>query len=287
MVRALDTVMMGHSKVQHMMEGFFVSHVIPELKSEHRFLRFRACELVKVFDSRGMKWSATEVRRLAICSFFINTNGEAYIEISQNLEAAFRGIMDCMQDPELPVRVQAAEALGELVGHDEVREAMAPNAGRLMQELLKLSDETDLDVLTQTKEKIVEHFSEELLPFAVELTEQMRNSYMRLVQENLEAAERDPDGVQELDLSKNEEDKRKHDLTCLAARRLLIISVSVSVFAAMGCLSTIYQIVSAVEEKPHMLEQLEAVLLPMIGFTIEKECVGEFPRMGFECLCSS
>lgn len=97
--------------------------------------------------------------------------------------------MACLGDSELPIRVQAAEALATLIDHEVVRNAMAPNAGRLMQELLKLSDETDLDVLTTAKEKIVANFSEELLPFAVEITTHMTNSYMRLVKENLAAAD--------------------------------------------------------------------------------------------------
>jgi len=97
--------------------------------------------------------------------------------------------MACLSDPELPVRVQAAEALAVLIDHSVVRTAMAPNAGRLMQELLKLSDETDLDVLTQAKEKIVANFSEELLPFAVEITQHMANSFMRLVRENMASAD--------------------------------------------------------------------------------------------------
>ncbi|PWN53145.1 ARM repeat-containing protein [Violaceomyces palustris] len=232
MCRSLDTTMVNHEKVSGMLDGFFAQHVIPELRSEHKFLRFRACELVKAFDSNGMKWSS-----------------------DQSLEAAFRGVMECIGDAELPVRVQAAEAIGSLIAHDEVHAAMAPNAARLMQELLKLSDETDLDVLTETKEKVVAHFGEELLPFSVQLTEQMANSYMRLVNENLESAERGADGTLEFSMDNHEDDK---------------------LFAAMGCLNTIFQIISSAESKPEMLEKLEEVVLPIVAFTIEKECVELF-----------
>ena len=229
MCRALDLTMINHENVAGMLDGFFAQHVIPELKSEHRFLRFRACELVKSFDSNGMHWT-----------------NEA------TLEAAFRGVMDCIGDAELPVRVQAAEAIGTLIAHDEVHAAMAPNAARLMQELLKLSDETDLDILTPTKEKVVAHFGEELLPFSVQLTEQMANSYLRLVNENLETAERDPEGTLELSMDNHEDDK---------------------LFAAMGCLNTIFQIIASAESRPDMLEKLEAVILPIVAFTLEKDCV--------------
>ncbi len=140
--RAMDLTMVNHEKVSHMLDGFFAQHVIPELKSEHKFLRYRACDLVKAFDQNGMQWSNTAT-----------------------LEAAFRGVMECIGDAELPVRVVAAEAIGSLIDHDEVHAAMAPNAARLMQELLKLSDETDLDILSPTKSKVVANFGDELLPF--------------------------------------------------------------------------------------------------------------------------
>ncbi|PWZ00666.1 ARM repeat-containing protein [Testicularia cyperi] len=230
--RAVDLTMVNHEKVSTMLDGFFAQHVIPELKSEHRFLRYRACDLVKSFDHNGMEWSNTAT-----------------------LEAAFRGVMDCIGDEELPVRVAAAEAIGSLIDHDEVHAAMAPNAARLMQELLKLSDETDLDVLSPTKSKVVANFGEELLPFSIQLTQQMSESYMRLVNENLESADRDPDGTMELNMDNHEDDK---------------------LFAAMGCLNTIFQIIASAESKPEILAKLEEVVLPVVAFTLEKDCVELF-----------
>lgn len=115
--------------------------------------------------------------------------------------------MTCLQDAELPVRVQAAQAIGVLIDHDEVKAAMAPNAGRLMQELLKLADETDLDVLSMTTAKIVDSFSEELLPFAVEFCTHLRESYLRLVNEHLANCDIDPNNMESVDLGKGSEDK--------------------------------------------------------------------------------
>ncbi|TKY86757.1 hypothetical protein EX895_004397 [Sporisorium graminicola] len=230
--RAMDLTMVNHEKVSGMLDSFFAQHVIPEMKSEHKFLRYRACDLVKAFDHNGMQWSN-----------------------NATLEAAFRGVMDCIGDAELPVRVVAAEAIGSLIDHDEVHEAMAPNAARLMQELLKLSDETDLDILSPTKSKVVANFGEELLPFSIQLTQQMAESYMRLVNENLESADRDPDGTMELNMDNHEDDK---------------------LFAAMGCLNTIFQIIASAESKPEILEKLEEVVLPIVAFTLEKDCVELF-----------
>lgn len=230
--RAMDLTMVSHEKVSGMLDGFFAQHVIPELKSEHKFLRYRACDLVKSFDHNGMAWSN-----------------------NSTLEAAFTGVMNCIGDQELPVRVVAAEAIGSLIDHDEVHSAMAPNAARLMQELLKLSDETDLDILSPTKSKVVANFSEELLPFSIQLTQQMAASYLRLVNENLESADRDPEATMEFNMDNHEDDK---------------------LFAAMGCLNTIFQIIASAESKPEILEKLEEVVLPIVAHTLEKDCVELF-----------
>ena len=229
MCMTICQTMVHHENVQNMLDAFFVQHVLPVLKSPEPFLRLRACALIHAFDSAGMKW-----------------------QTSQSLETAFRGVMDCIMDTELPVRVKAAEAMGELVAHDEVHNAVAPNACRLMQELLKLSDETDLDVLMTTQEKIVNNFAEELLPFSVDLTQQMANNYMRLLQDNLAGAGADGgvDGVHAFNMDQGEEDKY---------------------FAAMGCLSTMYQMVTTADSRPDILAELEKVLLPVVAFTIQSE----------------
>ncbi|KDN41225.1 ARM repeat-containing protein [Tilletiaria anomala UBC 951] len=228
---AMQQTMVNDTIVGPQLDQFFAHHIVPELSSPHGFLRFRACELIKVFDKHGMQWSS-----------------------ASTLESAFNGVMQCLMDTsELPVRVQAAAALGELIAHEEVQSIMAPNAGRLMQELLKLSDETDLDTLMVTQEKVVEHFSDELLPFAVELTTQLRDSFIRMVQELSDAAARVEEGEggpQQVELGKNDEDK---------------------MFAAMANLATMYQVISAAESKPDILAQIEAVLLPAIAFTFEKQ----------------
>lgn len=227
---AISSTMVNQEGVKDNLDAFFMQHVLPALKSPEPFLRLRACAAVQTFDQAGLKWHTNE-----------------------SLETALRGVMDCIMDSELPVRVQAASAMGELVAHDEVHNAMAPNAGRLMQELLKLSDETDLDVLMTTQEKIVNQFSEELLPFSVQLVQQMANSYMRLVQENLaNNANDDGEGVRTFGMDQSEEDKY---------------------FAALGCLSTMYQIVTTAETRPEILAELEGVLLPVIAYTLEQEAI--------------
>lgn len=51
-----------------------------------------------------------------------------------------------------------------------VRTAVAPQVGKVIQDLLTLSDETDLDILNNSMEVMAEQFQTELLPVAAVLT---------------------------------------------------------------------------------------------------------------------
>jgi len=77
--------------------------------------------------------------------------------------------MGCLDDPELPVRCQAALALQPLLRHEYVVNAMRPQIPQLMQRLLALVNEVDADMLSMVMEEFVEQFSDELTPFAVDL----------------------------------------------------------------------------------------------------------------------
>ena len=87
----------------------------------------------------------------------------------QNLVTTFQGVMKCLDDPELPVRCQAAFALQPLLRHEFVINTMKPQIPQVMQRFLSLVNEVDADTLSVVMEDFVEQFSKELLPFAVDL----------------------------------------------------------------------------------------------------------------------
>lgn len=49
-------------KLAPMLESFFVQYIVPEFKSPHGLLRFRACDLVEKFESVDMTWASQDVR---------------------------------------------------------------------------------------------------------------------------------------------------------------------------------------------------------------------------------
>lgn len=237
MTAALAPWMMRHPDVKGNVEAFVLQFVTPEFASAEPYLRAIACEVVGTVTKAGLLWSNEE-----------------------NLNANFRAVAAALDDPEFPVRVNAALALTELVvAHESVKVAVGPQVGKVIQDLLKLSDETDLDILNNSMEVMVNAFQTELLPVAAQLTARLCESYMRLAKESL-AQEETGGGDVDLDqlISDVDEDKT---------------------FAAMGVAKTISTVISSVENSPEILAQIQEVIIPIILFTLENKLLDLFDNV--------
>ncbi|KAL2218054.1 putative nonsense-mediated mRNA decay protein [Thermoascus aurantiacus ATCC 26904] len=223
MIGSLASVILGKkSPIAGDVEYFFVRHVFPEFRSPHGFLRARACDTLEKFEQLDFK-------------------------DPNNLMIVYRNILECMTDPALPVRVEASLALQPLIRHDIIRTSMQQNIPQIMQQLLKLANEVDVDALANVMEDFVEVFSTELTPFAVALSEQLRDTYMRIVSELLErnAAKGDEEGYGDFLDDKS--------------------------ITALGVLQTIGTLILTLESTPDVLLQLENILMPVITITLENK----------------
>ncbi|KAI9793136.1 MAG: hypothetical protein M1833_000821 [Piccolia ochrophora] len=223
MIGTLASVILAKkSPIADQVEYFFVRHVFPEFRSPHGFLRARACDTLEKFEQLDFK-------------------------DQNNLIIIYRNILESMADPELPVRVEAALALQPLIRHDVIRQAMQQNIPQIMQQLLKLANEVDVDALANVMEDFVEVFAAELTPFAVALTEQLRDTYMRIVRELIER-----NGQKEGDEAYGEflDDKS---------------------ITALGVLQTIGTLILTLESTPDVLAHLETILMPVISITLENK----------------
>lgn len=224
MIGTLASVILGKkSPIADQVEYFFVRHVFPEFRSPHGFLRARACDTLAKFEQLEFK-------------------------DSENLLIIYRNILESMADPELPVRVQAALALQPLIRHNVIRTSMQQNIPQIMQQLLKLANEVDVDSLANVMEDFVEEFATELTPFAVALSEQLRDTYMRIVRELLERH----------NTSKDEDDTYGD----------LLDDKSIT---ALGVLQTIGTLILTLEATPDVLTHLETILMPVIQITLENK----------------
>ncbi|KAI9443408.1 ARM repeat-containing protein [Lactarius indigo] len=229
MLSALSPFAMRHPDVKHKMEDFTLQHILPEFTAQEGYMRAVANEVVASEVRNRITWTSDE-----------------------NLSKVFRA---------LPVRVHAALTLTEMVSsHESVKAAVAPQVGKVIQDLLKLSDETDLDILNSSMETMVEHFQDELLPVAAQLTARLCESYMRLVREAIASEENAPKSE---DLEAFMETEGDDDKT----------------YAAMGVAKTLSTIVSSIDSSPEILAQVQEVIIPVIRYTLENKVLDLFDNV--------
>ncbi|KAI0301095.1 armadillo-type protein [Multifurca ochricompacta] len=238
MLSALAPFAMRHPDVKRKMEDFTLQHVLPEFTAPEGYMRAVANEVVAAEVRNHISWTGDE-----------------------KLSKVFRAVVAGLDDPELPVRVHAALTLTEMVSsHESVKAAVSPQVGKVIQDLLKLSDETDLDILNSSMETMVEHFQDELLPVAAQLTARLCESYMRLVREAIANEENAPKGDDLETLMDAESDDDK-------------------TYAAMGVAKTLSTIVSSIDSSPEILAQVQEVIIPIIRHTLEKKVLDLFDNM--------
>jgi hypothetical protein len=220
MIGTLSSIILGKkSPIADQVEYFFVRHVFPEFRSTQGFLRARACDVLEKFSELDFK-------------------------DENNVILIYQNIIQCLNDPELPVRVEAALALQPLIRHDFIRISMQANIADIMQQLLKLANEVDVDALATVMEEFVEVFAAELTPFAVQLTEQLRDTYLRIIGDVIEKGQGNPDE----DVENYLDDKS---------------------ITALGVLQTIGTLILTLESTPNVLLHLEQILVPVITITLE------------------
>ncbi|GAB5589961.1 Nonsense-mediated mRNA decay protein 5 [Umbelopsis nana] len=228
-VGCLSNEILSKQTVASMMEPFFVTHVFPEFDSPFPFLRARACSITRQFSD-------------------FDFAGE------ENLAILYNKLLGCLKDNELPVKVHAALALQPLIRHECVREAMIPSLPFIMQELLNLTNEIDADVLSTVMEEFVEVFAEQLVPFAVQLCTQLRDTFLRIME----------------DVSQAQKEISEEDVL---AGSINTEGVADKTMAAMGVLKTIGTLILSLQSTPEMLQQLETVLHPVISYTLENSII--------------
>ncbi|POS84582.1 ARM repeat-containing protein, partial [Erysiphe pulchra] len=224
MIGTLSGVILGKkSPIAEQVEYFLVRFVFPDFQSPHGYLRARACNTVEKFEQLEFK-------------------------DSNNLLTIYHKILECMTDSALPVRVEAALALQPLIRHDVIRTSMQQNIPQIMQQLLKLANEVDVDALSNVMEDFVEVFATELTPFALALSEQLRDTYLRIIRELLE---------------KND----KHD----DDNEIYGEYLDDKSITALGVLQTIGTLILTLESTPDVLLHMESILMPVIKVTLENK----------------
>jgi hypothetical protein len=147
--------------------GLLVNYVLPELSSEHGFMRMRACKMVSSYAS--------------------STLG---VDLLKSLSEA---ITKCLADKDLPVRSCAAQAFEVLLVKKELRDYFLPNLKELLQVYVKLINEFENDTLIASLQGIFKMYSEVIGPYALDLIQNLVELFNKCLDKERKAQDCDDD----------------------------------------------------------------------------------------------
>ncbi|KAJ2413554.1 Nonsense-mediated mRNA decay protein 5 [Coemansia sp. IMI 209128] len=220
------------SPIYDTLPDFLLTHVLPEFKSQLGFLRARALDTYCRYSS-------------------------VQFQDKQVLGSIFESVFGLLSDPELPVRVHAALALQPMIENEDVRDVLSSHLPQVMQMFLNLTNEIDSDTISPVIEEFVEVFADRMEPFAVQLAQQLCDTFMRVMSD---AVSKVPEIT-----SANLDD------------------ISDKTMAAMGVLKTLGTLVLNLEGSPEVVYNLEEVLFPVVRFVLEQRLVDLYDEV-FEIL---
>lgn len=90
-------------------------------------------------------------------------------------------IYGSLHNEHLPIKVEAALAITNLLHHDEAIEFIRPGLEQLLKTFLKIMDDIDFDELVESLQKLVEVYQDEIAPYSISLCLKLSEAYMRLI----------------------------------------------------------------------------------------------------------
>ena len=107
--------------------------------------------------------------------------GNFPLDNQDHLRMALSGIYEGLLHNDLPVRVESALALNNLLYHDLAVEFVRPGLESLLKTYLKIMDDIDFDELVKSLQNIVDVYSQEIAPYAVGLCMKLGEAFIRLI----------------------------------------------------------------------------------------------------------
>ncbi|KAI9597318.1 armadillo-type protein [Syncephalis fuscata] len=171
---------------------------------------------------------------------------------TQHPQMIAEATLGCLRDTELPVRAAAAMSLQPLLRFEHVRPIIVQHLPDIMQEFLRLTNQIDVDALSSVTDEFFEVFGEELAPFAVEICGQLCEVYLRILNEVVAADSRAEESMAQANDYEEATDKTMN---------------------AIGVLKNIANLMTSLESRPEIQEQLEQAVIPIITFTLQNGIV--------------
>mmetsp|Transcript_4301 Transcript_4301/g.12984 ORF Transcript_4301/g.12984 Transcript_4301/m.12984 type:complete len:1030 (-) Transcript_4301:111-3200(-) len=149
--------LLARQDLKENLQAILQGHVQPEFQSSYPFLRARVCWLfgqLASIDSDIM--SAPMI-----------------------LMPALQGVIRCLNDPDFPVRVQAAVDIRFFLTNDSATMAIRPGLRQLFDHLFRLIDQVDNTEIIATIESLVQSFQSDIPQLATFLCDKLTATYLR------------------------------------------------------------------------------------------------------------
>eukprot|EP00835_Amoeboradix_gromovi_P004758 NODE_393_length_9450_cov_0.506791.p1 type:complete len:858 gc:universal NODE_393_length_9450_cov_0.506791:4807-7380(+) len=163
-----------------------------------------------------------------------------------HLQKAFQLALLSLQST-LPLSIYGSIAISPLLRFPQLKQLIAPNIPQIMHKLLELTNVIDMDILTDIMEVIVELYSQDIVPYSVELATSLMNSFLRILK-NCEA---------DVDL----------DFT------------SDKIMTAIGMMKTIQSLILSLENTPAVVYQIEQIACPALEYVLDNDFVDLFEEI--------
>ena len=147
------------------------------------------------------------------------------------------GVVRALQDQAMPVRVDAATALGAFVESPEAVAKLKPNLSQLLSVLFEMITGAGNEEVIETLGLITEHFKADMAPYAVQMVTLLAQTFVQMMQDG------------------DDDDEDEED----------------SGHAQMGCVRVIHEVLTSVKGMHELWPALEAQLLPLLTQMIAPE----------------
>uniref|UniRef100_A0A1I8G6B0 Importin N-terminal domain-containing protein n=1 Tax=Macrostomum lignano TaxID=282301 RepID=A0A1I8G6B0_9PLAT len=207
-------------------ERFLRDKVFPQTRSPHGFLRARSCWLFQRFSEAKL-------------------SPEALRQIAELIR------MSLVEDKELPVRMEAAIALQDVINdQDEFAEIAKPYVPALLQALLETMRQTGNDELNSVLQKVFLEYREDIGPLAQSIVQQLSDTFIQLLKSTGHNGPDGSGGGNESGAAGTDEDDED------------------SAVLAMGILTTLETIASVLEEDSQLMSQLEPIMIGLVRYIL-------------------
>lgn len=161
------------SKYSPQLEHMLQQHIVPLFASPRGYLRAKACWVAGSFAD-GPLQQKIQPDQLHTTTFSV----------------LFQSVINALNDPELPVQVEAGIAIREFVAAIETENlaSLRPLVPGLLERFLAISNEIDSEDLTLALEGVVERFSSEMGPYAIGVVTTLLQQFWKVIQEDEEAS---------------------------------------------------------------------------------------------------